>query len=57
MKCVKCDYPLTEVVETNHNTSNDLIRRRRSCSKCGHRFTTAEKIKTDDLRRSFQGDK
>lgn len=57
MKCIKCDYPLSEVVQTIHNTANDLIKRRRECIKCGQRFTTAEKIKTDDLRRSLQGDK
>ena len=54
MKCIKCEYPDTQIVRTHTNTANDLIRRRRECVRCGHRFSTSEKIKLDDLRRSFK---
>lgn len=65
MKCPYCGNKHTEVVETRDNEEFDTIRRRRSCSKCGKRFTTYERIeninlyviKKDGRREHFDRDK
>lgn len=44
MQCTKCHYPNSHVVETKHE-SDDIIKRRRECVKCGHRFNTIESVK------------
>ncbi len=41
MQCTKCRYPDSRVVDTKHE-DNLLIKRRRECIKCGHRFNTVE---------------
>lgn len=44
MQCTKCRYSDSRVVDTKHDT-DDLIKRRRECIKCGHRFNTIESAK------------
>lgn len=49
MKCPYCGETSTEVVETRDNEELETIRRRRSCTACGKRFTTYERIENVDL--------
>lgn len=49
MKCPYCGHNQTDVVETRDNEELETIRRRRSCSNCGKRFTTYERIENVDL--------
>lgn len=49
MKCPYCGNNQTEVVETRDNEELETIRRRRSCTNCGKRFTTYERIENVDL--------
>ena len=44
MKCPYCTNPDTKVVDSRLTDSNDSVRRRRECEKCGKRFTTYERI-------------
>ena len=46
MKCPKCKYDDTKVVDSRETTDGAEIRRRRECDKCGFRFTTFEQIET-----------
>ncbi len=43
MKCPRCDYLDTKVMESRVSVDGRSIRRRRACLKCQHRFTTYEK--------------
>lgn len=45
MQCIKCKYPDSRVVSTDHNDRKNLIQRRRECLRCGSRFTTHEKMR------------
>lgn len=49
MKCPYCGNNQTEVVETRDNEELETIRRRRSCTNCGKRFTTYERIENVNL--------
>src|SRR6185437_566969 len=49
MKCPYCGKNQTEVVETRDNEELETIRRRRSCTNCGKRFTTYERIENVNL--------
>lgn len=40
MKCPKCGSSALAIVDSRQ--SNETIRRRRKCLKCGHRFSTFE---------------
>ncbi len=42
MRCPSCADTQTRVVDSRD--TGDAIRRRRECQKCGHRFTTHERI-------------
>lgn len=45
MKCVKCGEAETYVVDSRKGESNtgvEVVRRRRECSACHHRFSTNE---------------
>jgi transcriptional repressor NrdR len=42
MICPKCKYIDTSVVDSRDADEGKAIRRRRSCDKCGYRFTTYE---------------
>lgn len=49
MKCPYCANPDTKVVDSRLTDSNDSVRRRRECEKCGNRFTTYERIETKPI--------
>jgi transcriptional repressor NrdR len=46
MRCPFCDADDTRVVDSRPADGGDAIRRRRACSRCGHRFTTYERRET-----------
>lgn len=47
MHCSKCGDDDSKVLESRDTGSS--IRRRRECSKCGHRYTTYERIERPNL--------
>ncbi len=49
MHCPYCGKKESEVVETRDSEDLDAIRRRRSCLKCGKRFTTYERVENVQL--------
>jgi transcriptional repressor NrdR len=49
MKCPYCGNPDTKVVDSRLTDSNDCVRRRRECEKCGKRFTTYERVETKPI--------
>lgn len=49
MKCPFCLNLETEVVETRDSEDLETIRRRRSCLKCGKRFTTYERVENTNF--------
>ncbi len=65
MRCNKCTYEETKVVESREAGDGEAIRRRRECIKCSHRFTTYERIekpqlvviKNDSTRQLYSRDK
>lgn len=65
MKCVKCQYNDSRVVDSRDLRDGEAIRRRRECLRCGHRFTTYEKVepihmlvvKKDGTREEYSRDK
>ncbi|HBV68060.1 MAG TPA: transcriptional regulator NrdR [Clostridiales bacterium] len=65
MKCPKCNYTDSKVVDTRPTDDGFKIRRRRECTECGYRFTTYEKIeetqivviKRDGTRQGYNRDK
>lgn len=44
MKCPKCGYSDSKVIDSRTTPERDMIRRRRECLSCHHRFTTVEHI-------------
>ncbi len=46
MKCPKCDYLDTAVIDSRMTKDGSSIRRRRECPKCNTRFTTYERMET-----------
>ena len=44
MKCPKCGYPESRVIDSRPTDEGGCIRRRRECLQCQHRFTTYERI-------------
>jgi len=65
MKCPYCINQDTDVIETRENEDLAVTRRRRSCVKCGKRFTTYERVesvpitvvKKDGRRETFDREK
>ncbi|HEO4360283.1 TPA: transcriptional repressor NrdR [Streptococcus agalactiae] len=65
MRCPKCGYNKSSVVDSRQVEEGTTIRRRRECEKCGNRFTTFERleelpllvIKKDGTREQFSRDK
>lgn len=54
MRCVTCGHPVTEVIDTRLAVQNNAVRRRRSCKRCGARWTTYERDEEADLRAAFR---
>jgi transcriptional repressor NrdR len=50
MRCPKCGHLDDKVVDSRSVRSGDVIRRRRVCLKCQHRFTTYEEVVKATLR-------
>ncbi|MDO5329523.1 MAG: transcriptional regulator NrdR [Coriobacteriia bacterium] len=44
MRCPKCKYHDSKVVDSRSTDDGSSIRRRRECPECGNRFTTYEKL-------------
>lgn len=65
MRCPRCGEPEDKVIDTRTVENNSVIRRRRECLGCGHRFTTVERlegiqlmvIKKDGSRQPFSREK
>lgn len=65
MKCSKCQFLDTKVIESRDVTEGEAVRRRRSCENCKFRFTTYERverppmivIKSNNNRELFNRDK
>jgi len=50
MRCPKCSFLDDKVIDSRSVRNGDVIRRRRICLKCGHRFTTYEEVVKATLR-------
>ena len=50
MRCPKCGHLEDKVIDSRSARSGSVIRRRRTCLRCGHRFTTYEQIVKAQLR-------
>ena len=50
MRCVKCHSVEDKVIDSRMSKDGALIRRRRECLICGHRFTTYEQLEQTELR-------
>lgn len=65
MKCHNCKSSDNKVIESRDVADGEAIRRRRQCLKCGHRFTTYERlerpglvvVKRDGTRQMFSREK
>ncbi|MDY4535308.1 MAG: transcriptional regulator NrdR [Tractidigestivibacter sp.] len=65
MRCSKCGCEESKVVDSRPSESNDAIRRRRECVRCGYRFTTYERreempllvVKKDGRKETFDRQK
>ena len=49
MRCPYCGNKETQVKDSRPAEENQSIRRRRSCSMCGGRFTTFERVQLREL--------
>ena len=49
MRCPKCNFDETKVLDSRQTDDGFKIRRRRECTSCGQRFTTYEKIEEMQL--------
>ena len=49
MKCPKCSCLDDKVVDSRSSKEGAVIRRRRECLECGHRFTTYEEVEREIL--------
>ncbi len=49
MLCPKCGALNDQVIDSRLTRDGAVIRRRRKCAKCGHRFTTYEEALKEDL--------
>ena len=49
MRCPICNTADTKVVDSRLTGDSVGIRRRRECEKCGHRFSTVERVELLDL--------
>ncbi len=49
MRCPQCRDKDSKVIESREAGEGGAIRRRRECLKCGHRYTTYERIERPNL--------
>lgn len=49
MKCPKCQFTDSKVIESRDAGDGDAIRRRRECLSCQHRYTTYERVERPNL--------
>ena len=49
MKCPFCFSEDTQVKDSRNSSDNNLVRRRRVCTKCNSRFTTIERVQLKEL--------
>lgn len=49
MLCPKCRSPKGQVVDSRLTQEGAVVRRRRTCLKCGHRFTTYEEVSVENF--------
>jgi len=49
MRCPKCGRLDDKVIDSRASREGSVIRRRRECLVCGHRFTTYEEIEHEGL--------
>lgn len=50
MRCPRCAFMEDKVIDSRTARNGDVIRRRRECVQCGHRFTTYEEVVKPRLR-------
>ena len=50
MRCPKCSHLEDKVIDSRAANNGAIIRRRRMCLRCGHRFTTYEEVVRAKLR-------
>jgi transcriptional repressor NrdR len=50
MRCPKCTHQEDKVIDSRSARDGAVIRRRRLCLRCGHRFTTYEEVIRAGLR-------
>lgn len=44
MRCPRCGHDEDKVIDSRASRGGEVIRRRRVCDGCGHRFTTREEV-------------
>ncbi|HAR67037.1 MAG TPA: transcriptional regulator NrdR [Lentisphaeria bacterium] len=49
MRCPSCGHDEDRVVDSRAVNESRVVRRRRECASCQHRFTTVEEISNDEL--------
>ena len=49
VRCPKCQFEDTKVLDTRTGKIKTSIRRRRECLSCGYRFSTLEEVLREDL--------
>lgn len=65
MRCPKCGYDESKVIDSRPSENREAIRRRRECLRCGSRFTTYERreemplmvLKRDGAKETFDRQK
>src|SRR5690242_15173648 len=49
MRCSRCHFTDTKVIESREAADAQAIRRRRACANCEYRFTTYERVERPQL--------
>ena len=65
MRCPKCGFEESKVIDSRPSENREAIRRRRECMRCGSRFTTYERreetplmvLKRDGTKETFERQK
>lgn len=65
MRCPKCGFEDSKVIDSRSSENNEAIRRRRECIECGYRYTTYERreetplmvVKKDGTKETFNRSK